>query len=270
MSADPTAPDPMRAVALGLAVFPLPPGAKAPAPPGWQRAATADPDRIRASWPTGANIGVGCWRSNIVVLDLDVPGGGHRTTVRGADSLAAACDAAGEPWPDTLTVRTPSGGRHLYYAAPAGVVIGSTSGGKTALGEGIDTRGPGAGGRGGYVVGPGSIVDGRAYEIVQDGPMAPLPAWIARMLAMPAPDGGKAAQGRSVRRPAGCRCGRDAPGGVPGAACSRTATGEDLLCDVCRIGCHPLPLADRPACRHRACMAALADHTPARSRDEDR
>lgn len=253
-------PNPLAVAARGLAVFPLPPGAKRPAPTGWQRAATSDPGRIRAGWPTGANIGVGCWRSGVVVLDLDVPGPGHRTLVSGADSLAAACRQHGRPWPETLTVRTPSGGRHLYYAAPEGVVIGSTSGGTTALGEGIDTRGPGAGGRGGYVLGPGSRVGGRAYTVVQDGPMAPLPGWIAEMLAMHAPDGGRAAQGRSGRRPAGCRCGRDAPDGTPGAACSRAATGDGPLCEVCRIGCHPLPATARPATRHRACLAALADH----------
>jgi hypothetical protein len=181
-----TAPDPLAAVALGLAVFPLPRGAKAPAPRGWARAATADPARL-AGWPTGANIGVGCWRSQVVVVDLDVPGPGHRTLVRGADSLAAACERAGQPWPHTLTVATPSGGAHLYFRAPGDVVIGSTSGGTTALGEGIDTRGPGAGGRGGYVVGPGSTVDGRAYTITQHVPIAPLPDWITALLARPAP-----------------------------------------------------------------------------------
>jgi hypothetical protein len=180
------APDPLAAAARGLAVFPLPPGAKAPAPPGWQRAGTTDPARLAEAWPYGANLGVGCWRSRVVVLDLDVPGHGHRTLVRGADSLAAACDAAGEPWPHTLTVATPSGGRHLYFTAPD-VVIGSTSGGKTALGAGIDTRGPGVGGHGGYVVGPGSIVDGRRYEIARDLPIAPLPGWITALLALPAP-----------------------------------------------------------------------------------
>lgn len=182
-----TAPDPLAAVARGLAVVPLPPGAKAPMPPGWQRNASTDPDHVRATWPRGANIGIGCWRSQVVVLDLDVPGPGHRTTVAGADSLTAACAAHGEPWPDTFTVATPSGGRHLYFRAPAdGTVIGSTSGGKTPLGPGIDTRGPGAGGRGGYVVGPGSIVDGRRYEITRDLPIAPLPAWITTLLSRPA------------------------------------------------------------------------------------
>ncbi|MEV3925872.1 bifunctional DNA primase/polymerase [Actinomadura coerulea] len=251
--------DPMHAVALGLAVFPLPPGAKAPAPSGWQRAATADPARIRATWPTGANVGVGCWRSNVVVLDLDVPGAGHRTNVAGADSLVAACDAHGQPWPDTLTVATPSGGRHLYYAAPKGVMIGSTSGGKTALGEGIDTRGPGAGGRGGYSVGPGSIVDGRAYEIERNRPMAVLPDWITALLA-PSAAGARTDRRAAGRRAAHCRCDNKAQDGTQGAACSRPVTAEDLRCDVCRIGCHPLPRSQRPTTQHRACFSALADH----------
>ncbi|URN01212.1 bifunctional DNA primase/polymerase [Actinomadura madurae] len=177
------APDPLAVAGRGLAVFPLPPGAKRPAPTGWAQAATTDPDRIRAIWPVGANIGVGCWRSDIVVLDLDVPGSGHRTSVRGVDSLAAACREHGRPWSATFTVATPSGGCHLYYRAPRDVVIGSTSGGATSLGAGIDTRGPGAGGRGGYVVGPGSVVAGRTYQVVQDGPLAPLPAWITALLA---------------------------------------------------------------------------------------
>lgn len=177
-------PDPTLAVARGLAIVPLPPGAKGPVPRGWQRAATTDPDRLTA-WPVGANIAIGCWRSNVVVLDLDVPGPGHRTTVSGIDSLTAACAAHGQPWPRTLTIATPSGGRHLYYTAPTDVVIGSTSGGTTLLGEGIDTRGPGAGGRGGYVVGPDSVVDGCRYQIVDDRPIAPLPAWITTLLTRP-------------------------------------------------------------------------------------
>jgi catechol 2,3-dioxygenase-like lactoylglutathione lyase family enzyme len=177
-------PDPMLAVALGLAVFPLAAGTKGPPPEGWQRAATTDPDAL-AAWPAGANIGVGCWRSQVVVLDLDVPGGGHRTTVRGADSLAAACAEHGQDWPDTLTVATPGGGLHLYFRPPDGVVIGSTSGGKTKLGPGIDTRGPGGGGRGGYVVGLGSVVDGRTYAVAVDAPIAVLPDWIGDLLRRP-------------------------------------------------------------------------------------
>lgn len=174
-------PDPRPALELGLAVFPLPPESKAPPPPGWQRDATTAP----AAWPPGSNIGVACWRSGVVVLDLDVPGPGHRTRAHGQATLAAACAVRGRPWPRTLTVATPSGGRHLYFRAPAGVVIGSTSGGTSGLGEGIDTRGPGAGGRGGYVVGPGSVIGGRRYEVIDPAPIAELPGWIAGVLGRP-------------------------------------------------------------------------------------
>ncbi|MFI6396484.1 bifunctional DNA primase/polymerase [Nonomuraea sp. NPDC050540] len=82
----------------------------------------------------------------------------------------------------------PSGGLHLYLAVPPGVIIGSTAGRhpNSPLGPGIDTRGPGRGGRGGYLVGPGSIVDGRPYTIERDQPIATCPAWLANLLALPA------------------------------------------------------------------------------------
>jgi Bifunctional DNA primase/polymerase, N-terminal len=63
----PCVPDPMPLAARGLAVFPLPAGGKAPAPHGWSTAAATDPVRIRATWPADANIGVGCWRSGLVL-----------------------------------------------------------------------------------------------------------------------------------------------------------------------------------------------------------
>lgn len=198
-------PDPRVAVALGLAVFPLPPGGKEPPPPGWQTAATRTPDL--AAWPEGANIGVGCARSGLVVLDLDVPGNGHRTRVDGAATLAAVCERLGHRWPRTLTVATPSGGSHLYYRAPAGVMIASVSGGTSGLGEGIDVRAPGTG-RGGYVVGPGSVVGGRRYEVAADEPVAPLPQWLAAVLSRRALS--RRPAGRGGERP--LRRGRALPG----------------------------------------------------------
>nr|WSX54167.1 bifunctional DNA primase/polymerase [Streptomyces sp. NBC_00974] len=100
--------------------------------------------------------------------------------------LAALADRLGETVPETFTVATPSGGRHLRYRAPMGCTIGSTSGRRTALGPGIDIRGPGHR-SGGYLVGTGSHVDGRPYGIVRDVPVAPLPDWFAALLT---PQGG--------------------------------------------------------------------------------
>ena len=59
------------------------------------------------------NVGIGCWMSGVVGLDSDVADGRHHTDVDGADTLAAQCAAHRQPWPDTLAIGTPSGGRHL-------------------------------------------------------------------------------------------------------------------------------------------------------------
>jgi len=85
-----------------------------------------------------------------------------------------------EPWPRTLTVATPSGGRHVDFRAPDRTVL-SSSGDRTALGLGIDVRAPRRR-LGGYVVGPRSLVAPRPCEIDLDAPVQPLPGWIADRL----------------------------------------------------------------------------------------
>ncbi|GAA0439343.1 hypothetical protein GCM10010357_70960 [Streptomyces luteireticuli] len=159
-----------------LAVFPLPPGGRRPALPGWHGRCLHDAARVRETWRAGQNVGVGCRASGLVGLDLDGP--------EGAASFAALCAAHGQPVPATLTVRTPHG-RHLYFRAPAGRFIGSVSGGRAGLGPGIDTRGPGRR-TGGYLIGPGSVVGGLRYTVVRDAPVLDLPAWLTDRLSAPA------------------------------------------------------------------------------------
>ncbi|MER5418175.1 bifunctional DNA primase/polymerase [Streptomyces virginiae] len=153
----------------GLAVFPLPLGGRVPEP-GWQRQATLLPELL-----AGRGVGIGCRASHAVALDLDVHGDDD-----GPGVLAALADRLGESVPETFTVATPSGGRHLYFRAPMDCVIGSVSGGRSPLGRGIDVRGPGRR-SGGYLVGPGSIVGGKPYNIARDVPVA-LPRWIVDLL----------------------------------------------------------------------------------------
>lgn len=162
--------DPSAALAAGLAVFPLPAGAKRAAP-GWPSQATTDPTVV-ARWPAGANIGVSCRASNVVGLDLD-----RKNGVDGVDTLRALCAAARWPWPNTLTVTTAHSGLHLYFRAPAGVVVPSS----IDRWPGIDIRAPGQR-LGGYLVGPGSVVDGQPYTISQNLPIAPLPRWLTTAL----------------------------------------------------------------------------------------
>ena len=168
----------------GWHVFPCVPRGKRPALRGsWHDHATAEPARIRAWWSqVSYNIGIACGPSGLVVIDLDVPhgtgelspAGAGRSAVSGADVLADLCDQHGRPHPvPTYVVGTPSGGCHLYYAAPGSPVRNSAG----RLGPHIDVRGDG-----GYVIGAGSRIGGRPYIARDDRAPVPLPAWIASLL----------------------------------------------------------------------------------------
>lgn len=153
--------------ARGLRVFPLIANGKLPSFAGWKDAATTDPATIR-QWfeATDRNIGILC--DGVAAIDLDCKGG--------KDGVAAWTALGGGL--DTLQFRTASGGRHLLYRDPGGIV--NNTAGK--LGDGIDTRGQG----GGYIVAPGSTINGNAYSIVEDRPIALLPGWLgARFAAAP-------------------------------------------------------------------------------------
>ncbi|MGW4635550.1 bifunctional DNA primase/polymerase [Nocardia sp. NPDC004415] len=175
-------PNPREALRHGLAVFALEPDSKQPAPGVGPHTAVTDPDTVLATWREGDNIGISCAESGIVVLDLDVPD--TPDGPYGTQTFAELCRVHGHNRPHTLTVSTPSGGRHLYFRAPAGRVIASSSGGSGGLGPGIDVRAPGRPGRGGgYVVGPDSVIDGRSYYTLVDCEIADLPQWLADLLA---------------------------------------------------------------------------------------
>ncbi|MFF4380324.1 bifunctional DNA primase/polymerase [Kitasatospora sp. NPDC001547] len=197
----------LAAVDRGWHVFPLLPRSKRPAlhssancprtgpcvtgHQGWEQRATLDPETVRRTWSHGPyGVGLATGPSNLVVIDLDTPKPGaavppewaEQRVTDGYDVLAALCERNGRPFPDdTYTVTTPSGGRHLYFAAPAGLALRNTAGRYgSGLGWLIDTR---AGG--GYVVAAGSNVADRRYDVVLDTDPAPLPDWIARLLTPP-------------------------------------------------------------------------------------
>ena len=135
----------------GFFVFPLKPNTKRPLASGWQEAATTDPAAIRLLWEEepNANIGVFAGKSGLLIIDLDVK------THDGVSAFAALAKEH-KITLDTYRVQTPSGGVHVYYRLPPNVAVSSTAG-KTA--PGVDTRSDG-----GYVVGPGSELDGVPYE----------------------------------------------------------------------------------------------------------
>ncbi|MGW4591952.1 bifunctional DNA primase/polymerase [Amycolatopsis thermoflava] len=196
----------LAAVARGWPVFPLAPRAKNPAfgKVDWNTLATTDRDTITRVWTQAPyNIGIATGAAGLLVIDLD---DGHGqpppppwTTARhGRDVLAALAHAAGQPYPgDTYTVTTPTGGEHLYFQAPAGVRVRTTTG---ALGWRIDTRG-----HRGYIVAAGSIRRDGRYRVTRRAPVQPLPAWLIHALTPPAPAvprGGGARQHHAAYRQA--------------------------------------------------------------------
>jgi hypothetical protein len=177
----------------GWHVFPCTPGGKPPTLRGnWKNLSTTDPAQITNWWTERPyNIAIDCGKSRLVVIDLDVPGHGHRhgsaehslgedpDRGTGLDGLTAICAREGQPFPGpTWTVGTPSGGYHLYYTAPA-TTVGISAGRLHRL---IDIRGDG-----GYVIAVGSIIDGRPYTILSTASPQPMPAWLATLLAKPEP-----------------------------------------------------------------------------------
>ena len=151
----------VEAARRGWAVFPCRPGDKRPAVPDWEHRACSDPERVGRYWPSGRhNIGIACGPSGLVVVDLDthspLPDDWRLPGVHdGRDVLALLAEWAGQPWPVTYTVKTPTGGLHLYYTAPDGPEIRNSAG---KIGPLIDVRGGG-----GYVLAAGSVLDERAY-----------------------------------------------------------------------------------------------------------
>jgi hypothetical protein len=92
----------------------------------------------------------------------------------GSDVLNWLAAEQATPIPHTATVTTPSGGRHLYFRQPPELELGNTAG---RLGWKIDTRG-----HGGYVLAPGSIINGRRYRTTTHLPPQDLPDWISTAL----------------------------------------------------------------------------------------
>ena len=177
----------LMSAALGLArrgwfVFPLRPKDKRPLPrfTHWEQRATRDPDRIYQWWSAAAyNIGVATGPSKLLVIDCDsagqeAPPPRWRDAHSGFDVLTLLAKEAQQRVPATLSVRTPSGGTHLYFHAPNDTHLRNTVG---SLGWHIDTRGVG-----GYVVGPRSVRSDGWYTIIQPAPIAPLPGWLVAAL----------------------------------------------------------------------------------------
>ena len=150
----------------GWAVLVCKPRGKAPATKHGFKDATTQNSRIVPMWAanTGANVGIATGSvSGIVVLDVDPRNGG--------DASLLELERLHGPLPETVSVATGGGGRHLYFAAPKGRVRSGV------LADGLDFKADG-----GYVIAPPSIhPDGGQYRWLNDPAgtsLAPCPEWI--------------------------------------------------------------------------------------------
>jgi hypothetical protein len=175
----------LAAALRGWHVFPCAVGGKRPALRGnWQDLATTSADQIRDWWTRAPyNIGIACGPSALIVIDLDLPrdaddeeaADGALFPLSGADILSGLARQRGERYPGgTYIVDTPSGGCHLYFSATGEERARNSAG---AVGPHIDVRADG-----GYVVGAGSRVGGRAYAARGQRTVAPLPSWLAQLV----------------------------------------------------------------------------------------
>lgn len=161
----------------GLRCFPLAPGKKYPSKEKWQEAATDD---VFAAADLPPWFGV--VTDGFFVLDVDAGKGGLEEFER-LRSLGAI--------PQTFTVRSASGGLHMYFKPRAGERFRSRAYRKMADGReyyaltgyrGLDVRADG-----GLAVGAGSIHGGRQYRVEVDAPFAQLPEFVADLARAAAP-----------------------------------------------------------------------------------
>lgn len=151
----------------GFPVFPLEANTKDPAfADDWTVLATTDETRIRAMWTDPVlglerdyNIGTLC--TDRVVVDVDVKDG--------KDGYNEYAQLSGNNW-NTLTVRTPTGGYHLYFEGP--------DSGNASISPAVDVRS-----HNGYVVAPGSTINGASYYVERDMEPAWVPLSVEQRLA---------------------------------------------------------------------------------------
>ncbi|MGY1583755.1 bifunctional DNA primase/polymerase [Streptomyces sp. MN13] len=166
-------------------------------------AATLNQDRIQQWWGSSPQFGIGvsCGPAGLVVIDIDahpaepptrdrilpgIPIGDHvdlTGLANGFHTLAVLAALRGQPSPaddeNTLRVRTPSGGLHVWYRARDRrwlSSVGSSSG--RALAWQVDIRAHGS-----YIIAPGTTTNNGTYTpLGASREPAALPLWLAQEL----------------------------------------------------------------------------------------
>ncbi|MFE3487965.1 bifunctional DNA primase/polymerase [Streptomyces griseus] len=183
--------------------------------------ATTDPAAVRALFaaaPRATGYGIACGRAphRLIGVDLDID------PSYGSDAAGALRQLGLQHLftiPPTVTVLTPSGGRHLWLTGPADATVPNSAG---RLAPGIDIRGSG-----GYLVGPGSVTTHGRYRLAPGTAHltpAPCPRALLRLLTPPP---GRAS--RTGRGPAPGGASGPGTGPGPGSPVTAARRGEGLI-----------------------------------------
>jgi len=144
--------------------------------------ATSDLDavaRLFSQAPHATGYGIACGRGPEPLIGIDLD---RKNGVDGVNELQRLARAHGFAVPHTVTVRTPSGGFHLWFTGPSGVKVPNSAG---RLAPGIDVRGTA-----GYLVGPGSMTPAGTYDLhpgLDELTVYPIPAPLLRLILPPPP-----------------------------------------------------------------------------------
>lgn len=160
----------------GFKLFPIIPNGKIPAVGGWQEwAQGSDEEKVIAYANANplCNWGIFPEASGHLVIDIDIKQYTEKRTGQikwrqGPKSLQAL-EKENSPIPETLIFKSHSGGNHR--------VLRGLGNSRTDLRDGIDVKSVG-----GYVVAPGSRINGRPYEIFEEKPIADCPQWFLDIL----------------------------------------------------------------------------------------
>lgn len=206
----------LKAVERGFHIFPVAARGKVPHrfAGSWGETATNDPNQVIHFWTKvdpNANIGIACKPSSLLVVDLDVAKEDFKLrgtdweylhTVYGPqvdgedlfDEMEYKLNAGPREMGGPYSVRTGSGGKHLYYRWPSNWPRISQASPVKGI---IDVRGNG-GQWGGYVLAEGSRTDAGEYKLIGGAHILLPPVWIRQLVAEkpPAP---------KIRRPQGLR-----------------------------------------------------------------
>ena len=170
----------------GFYVIPLVENSKRPLISDWQNRATTNPLQIDSWWSEhpNANIGIACEVSNLIVIDLDTSKGAVPSSPwnelgakSGEDVFKEVCRKAGDAQLfETYSVKTPSGGKHLYfYDQNIAIKQGTEVNGWWR----VDTRS-----KGGYIVAEGSHLINSAngvadqYQSIGNSVVLNFPTWL--------------------------------------------------------------------------------------------